>query len=398
MKIRFYLDTKTVLKTTGEHPLRLYIYISAKDRKYPFTQYSSFAKDWDFKKEMPKKSHPLYIAISDFLLEKDRKILNLLNSRDKKTAPDVESIILGKEISDSVYDFWNVRIKELEVHRENTSKTDINTGGTAKKYSDNLNVFKSYKKTLKFSEIDYNFLHKFRLDKSKKCSDGGINAYIANLRAVYNQAVKRGVYKPETSVSPFNGIKTSSKNTKDKYLSLKEMKIIAANPVDHNYYRYFMLCFYLGGLDFIDIASIKKEHIKDNRIKFIRFKGNTQEVIDNYIFDEAQEIIDYFNDPGSEFLTPIHKYVYKPYRQKYIDGFRKIAEDLKIKTETFSKSPRYSFINIGGKELYLNRDIIKEITGHAQNDTHSIYEGRFPDHIKDKIHKEIIDSIKASKI
>lgn len=395
MKIRFYLDTKTILKITGEHPLRLYIYNSAKDRKYPFTQYSSFAKDWDFKKEMPKKSHPLYIAISDFLLEKDRKILKLINSREKKTATEIESIILGKEISYSVYDFWNIRIKELEIHRENTSKTDIHTGGTAKKYQDNLNVFKSYRKTLNFSEIDYKFLHKFRLDKSKKCKEGGINAYIANLRAVYNEAVKRGIYKPDSIVSPFQGIKTSSKNTKDKYLSLNEMKIIVANPVDHNYYRYFMLCFYLGGLDFIDIASIKKEHIKDRRVKFIRFKGNTQEVIDNYIFDEAQEIIDYFSDPESDFITPIHKYVYKPYRQKYIDGFRKIAENLKIKTDTYSKSPRYSFINIGGKELYLNRDIIKEITGHAQNDTHSIYEGKFPDHIKDKVHKEIIDSIKA---
>ncbi|SHH68471.1 Site-specific recombinase XerD [Chryseobacterium oranimense] len=389
MKIRFYLD-KTITKKEG-HPLRLYIYVSSKDRKYPFTQYSSLAKDWDFIKEEPKKSHPLYTAISDFLYENRRKILKLLNSRESKTSQQIENYLLGN--SDSIYDFWEERIKELEVHRENRSKTDLNTGGTAGKYSNNLSVFKAYKEELMFSEINYNFLYQFKLSKSKTCSPGGINSYLANLRAVYKQAIKRGLYTPESFSNPFEGIMETTGKTKDKYLTIDEMKILKSNPIDHDFYRYFMLCFYLGGLDFIDIASLKKSDIKNNRIKFIRFKGGTNELIDNSIFEEAKEIINYFEDPDSDYLTPIHKFSYKPYRDKYVREIRKKFKKLGIESYVDSKSPRYTFINIGSKELYLNRDIVKELTGHSQNDTHSIYEGKFPYHVKDKVHKEIIDSL-----
>ncbi|SHF19462.1 phage integrase SAM-like domain-containing protein [Chryseobacterium vrystaatense] len=391
MKIRFYLD-KTINKKTEGHPLRLYIYVSSKDRKYPFTQYSSHAKDWDFAKEEPKKSHPLYNAISDYLYENRRKILKLLNSRENKTSQQIENYLLGN--SDSIYEFWNVRIEELKEHKKNRSKTDLETGGSAEKYTNNLNVFKTYKSDLLYSEINYNFLYQFKLHKSKTCNPGGINTYLSNLRAVYKQAIKRGLYTPESFTNPFEGIMEVSTKTKDKFLSIEEMKIISSNVIDHNFYRYFMLCFYLGGLDFIDIASIKKEHIKNNRVKFIRFKGGTQELIDNYIFEEAQEIIDYFDDPESEYITPIHRYSYKPYRDKFVREIRKKFENFKIESYVDSKSPRYTFINIGSKELYLNRDIVKELTGHAQNDTHSIYEGKFPYHVKDKVHKEIIDSIK----
>ncbi|WP_143756509.1 phage integrase SAM-like domain-containing protein [Chryseobacterium sp. RU37D] len=390
MKIRFYLD-KSITKKEG-HPLRLYIYVSSKDRKYPFTKYYSQANDWDFTKEEPKRSHPLYNAISDFLFEKRRKILNLLNSRETKTSNQIESYLIGN--SESIYDFWELRIKELEKHRQNRSKTDINTGGTAKKYSNNLSVFKKYQKELLFSDITYNFLYQFKLKKSSTCNEGGINTYMANLRAVYNEAIKRGVYSPESFRNPFDGIMEAKVKTKDKYLSISEMKILFKNPIDNNFYRYFMLSFYLGGLDFIDIASLKKEHIIKGRVKFVRFKGNTQEFIDNFIFEEAQEILDFFHDPDSDFITPIHKYSYKPYRDKYVREIRKKFKLLKIESYIDSKSPRYTFINIGGKELYLNRDVIKELTGHSQNDTHSIYEGSFPYHVKDKVHKEMDMQIK----
>ena len=173
------------------------------------------------------------------------------------------------------------------------------------------------------------------------------------------------------------------------------MKIIARKEIDHDYYRYFMLQFYLGGLDFVDIANLKKEHIKKGRIKFVRFKGGTNEVIDNFIFPEAQEILDYFNDSKSDFLTPIHKHSYNSHRNDYTAGIRLILLGMGVTAYIGSKSPRYSFIHIGNKELFLNRDIIKELVGHAQGDTHSIYEGKFPNHKKDEVHQEIINNVKG---
>lgn len=383
MKIKLYLD-QTTTKSQG-HPLRLAVYVSKTDRSYPFTSYYSTIDNWNLELEEPKKFHPQYIEIMDFLLEKRRTILQIQNNREVLTAKQTVSKIMGiGETSESIYSFWEIRIDEMK----KSKKT-----GNATFYSSYLSAWKSYKAQILFSEIDYNFLTKFKTHKLQDISPNGVNVYLKAIQAIYNEAIKRGIHKPTSFTSPFTGIKEISTPTKDKYLSLDEMKIIASKEVDHDYYRYFMLQFYLGGLDFVDIANIKKEHIKKGRIKFIRFKGGTNEVIDNFIFPEAQKILDYFKDPKSDFLTPIHKYTYNSHRNDYTAGIRLLLLGMGVDSYIGSKSPRYSFIHIGNKELYLNRDIIKELVGHSQGDTHSIYEGKFPDHKKDEVHQEIIKNI-----
>lgn len=298
MNINITLD-KGKLRKKG-YPIIISIFVTNTDRKYPTSKYFSFIEDWDSDLQVPKKSHPLYHGIMDYILDLKLKINKLENSREKKTAEQIQNYLLGN--SDSIYSFWEIRIKELK-EKDSKSKKDKKGGGNSEFYENYLSGWKSYKETLLYDEINYNFLTKFKIYKSKTCNNGGINTYLKAIRAIYNEAVKRGYYKPTDIVSPFKGIMEETLPTKDKYLTLKEMNTLVKNPIEHNFYKYFMLCFYLGGLDFIDIASIKKEHIRNNRVKFVRFKGGTREVIDNYIFEEAQKIIDFFHDPDSEYIT-----------------------------------------------------------------------------------------------
>ena len=387
MKIKLYLD-QTTTKTQG-HPLRLAVYVSTKDRSYPFTSYYSTIEHWNFDNEEPKKSHPQYLAIMDFLFEKRRIILQIQNSREKLSAKQIVAKILGEEENaESIYTFWEERIKELRKMKKI---------GNAEFYESYLSAWKSYKSQILFSEIDYNFLTKFKIHKLQDISPNGVNVYLKAIQAIYNEAVRRRIFKPDSFVSPFSGIKEKEQATKDKYLTFDEMKIVGSKNIDHDYFRYFMLCFYLGGLDFVDIANLKKEHIKAGRIRFERFKGGTSENINNFIFPEAQEILEHFKDNKSDYLLPIHKYSYKNHRDAYTAGIRLILMGMGVNSYISSKTPRYSFIHIGNKHLFLNRDIIKELVGHAQSDTHSIYEGKFPDKIKDDVHRQIIDSIKTSE-
>lgn len=282
MKIKLYLD-QTTNKTQG-HPLRLAVYVSTKDRSYPFTSYYSTIEHWNTETEEPKKSHPQYIEIMDFLLEKRRTILQIQNSRESLTAKQAVSKIMGVgESAESIYSFWEIRIQEMK-----KAKKD----GNATFYSSYLSAWKSYKSQILFSEIDYNFLTKFKIHKLQDISPNGVNVYLKAIQAIYNEAVKRGIHKPTSYVSPFTGIKEKATPTKDKYLTLEEMKVIASKEVDHDYYRYFMLQFYLGGLDFVDIANLKKEHIKKGRIYKQPIK------IENYIierhsttYNKAKELI-----------------------------------------------------------------------------------------------------------
>ena len=377
--IKLFLDKKQ--KKKSGYPLVFYIYVNSKDKERRYTGYYSTLEDWDFTKEEPKRSHSQFIGIMDYLLEKRLKINKLQNSRETRTAKQIYEYLNGKD--DDFYYFWTKRISELK---------ESGQEGNAWFYETNLRVLQSYKSSLKFSEISYNFLTKFKLDKKKTCSNGGINTYLKAMRAIYNEAVRRGVFIPQTFISPFENIMEPSVTTKNKNLSIQEMKKIVEYSERHRFYDYFMIMFLLGGVDFIDITNLKKGHISNGRVKFTRFKGGTNEVIDNFIFPEAWEIIKKYEVSGTEYLFPLHQFAYKPYRDKFTRDFRKWLQSIGITSYFSSKSARYTFINIG-KELLLNREVIMELTGHSKGDVHSIYESKFPNHIKDGVHRQILDAV-----
>lgn len=383
MEITIKLD-KAQVKKKG-HPLILYIYVSAKDKLKRYTGYYSNLEHWDFNKEEPKKSHPLYFGIMDFILEMKQKINSYYNLRKKMSAQQIYEYLNGKD--DDLYHFWELRISEME---------NANQIGNAKFYKGYLKNWKSYKKEIKFSEIDYNFLTKFKLHKKKTCGNNAINIYLKAIQAIYNEAVRRGVYVPNDFRNPFTGMKEKAEITKDKNLTIEEMKKIIQTPEQRKmykiYYDSFLLLFYFGGIDFVDLANLKKEHLRNGRIKFVRFKGGTNEIIDNFVFPEAEEILKKYENPESDFLMSFPNIKYLDIYRRFMVHFREYLKTIGVKSYFSSKSARYTFINIG-KELQLNRDVIMELTGHARNDTHAIYEGKFPNQIKDEVHRKIIDAI-----
>lgn len=81
MTITIKIDTKQTKKKGP--PIVLYIYVSKTDKMTKYTGYYSTVEHWDFEKEEPKRTHPHFVAIMDYLLEKRRGILNLINSRKK---------------------------------------------------------------------------------------------------------------------------------------------------------------------------------------------------------------------------------------------------------------------------------------------------------------------------
>lgn len=345
MEISIKLDTKQNKKKGN--PIVLSIYVSKTDRLYRYSGFYATPETWDFTKEEPKKSHPHYVGIMGYLLETRMKINQLINSREKKSALQIYEYLNGKD--DDFYHFWTKRIEELE---------EIGKKGSADFYRKSLNVFKKYCSSLSFSEIDYNFLNNFKLYKRKTCTNNGINNYIKAIKTIYNEGLKRGIFTPKSFISPFLGIAEPKEPTKDKYLTIQEMQNIIKNNIEKKYYDYFLLMFYLGGIDFIDLANLKKKHIRNGRIKFTRFKGGTNEIIDNKIFPEAESILKKYESLESEYLVPINQFIsHKSQRQNFILSFRKYLAKIGITSYFSSKSARYTFINIG-KELLINRDVI----------------------------------------
>lgn len=399
MSLEIKLDTQR--ETKKGFSIILYINLNGK-RKNISTKYYTLIKDWNKDKIEPKKSHPQYLELLNYLFELKYKINQIGNIKKYYSIDKVLSdLFTGK--SDDFMSFWKELISE---HKKNGLKK-------AKNYEEVYNIVSKYQSVIAFEELNYSFLIKFRDYKlNNGCSANGVHSYLRTFRTIYNEAIRREIFLPKQFISPFKGVLPTLTATKDKFFTVSEMKLINSNITGDNnvlikgfnsteatksrryhYHNYFMLCFLLGGIDFIDLANLRYDlHVKNGRIKFERFKGGTTERIDNFIPPKALEILDLYKNE-SLFLINVDLMKYESLRNNYQKRFGKWLKSIGIDSYFGTKTPRYTFIDIG-KQLLLNRDVIMELTGHKRGDVHSVYEGKFPYNIKDDVHQQIINSIK----
>jgi len=402
MSIEIKLDKQR--ETKKGYSIIIYINLNGKRKNFA-TKYYTYLRDWNEDKIEPKKSHPQHLELLNYLFELKYKINQIGNINKYSSTDKIISELFNNNPSDFMF-FWKSLIAE---HKNNGLKK-------AKNYEEVYNIVFKYQAIISFDELNYSFLVKFRDYKlSNGCSANGIHSYLRTFRTIYNESIRREIFIPKQFVSPFKGVLPTLTATKDKFFTIAEMKIISSNITEDNnilikgfnsteqtntrryhYHNYFMLCFLLGGIDFVDLANLRYDlHIKNGRIKFERFKGGTTERIDNLIPLKAFEILELYKNENL-YLINVDLKNYESLRNNYQRRFGKWLKSVGIDSYFGTKTPRYTFIDIG-KQLLLNRDVIMELTGHKRGDVHSVYEGKFPYNIKDDVHNKIINSIKLDE-
>ncbi|WP_288446180.1 phage integrase SAM-like domain-containing protein [uncultured Chryseobacterium sp.] len=389
MEIEIKLD-KSKLRKKG-HPVIISIFVSKTDRQYPVTGYYSMPEDWNDQKNIPKNSHPLYYGLMEFIHKTNMKINKILERRTLMSSEEIKNFILNDN-PDSLVKFWQRYADEV---RRSGSESN------AAVYENRLKALTSFKTDVLFKEVTYDFLVKYKefhfskktKSGKKRVSNNTMTLYLKTMKSVMKEAKKRRLYTPDDSHDPFDGIYPKSTPTIDKYLTIEEMRDIVKYDYKHEFYDFFILCFLLGGIDYIDLKNLTYDHVKNGRIIFERFKGGTSEIVNNYIFPHASVILEKYKD-DTGYLVPIHQLEKErfQFRDSYMHKIRRWIKGIGINSYVSTKTPRYTFINIG-KQLLLSRDIIMELTGHSHGDVHSIYEGKYPDHVKDEVHRKIIDAV-----
>lgn len=407
MKIELKLDKRKI--TSKGYPIKIYVYLKKGSEKWIQTDHYTFLEEFNTVAFEPNKKHPNFLFLYEWIATKKVELIKLKNTaaQEKWSMQKIENT-LKNENSESFLKFGFDLAAEYKRNEKKVHKT----------YTLHLSILKQFQNDIAFSDINYNFLISYRDYKLQNgCTTNGINVYLRTIRAIYNEGIKREVFAPTSFKNPFLGVMKKNEKTKDKYFTIDEMKSVIKNlntnnpyngPTikgwnntektksrEYHYHNYFLLCFYLGGIDFIDIANLKySEHVKNGRIIFKRFKGgSTYEWINNKIFPEAQSILDLYKDE-SDYLTNIwRKTDYDNYRKNYNLQFKKWLKTIGIESYFTTKTARYTFIDIG-KKLELNRDVIMELTGHTRGDVHSVYEGDFLDTTQDDVHFKIINAIK----
>jgi len=223
--------------------------------------------------------------------------------------------------------------------------------------------------------------------------------YLRTLRAIYNKGIavhKLENLKPFAGV--FDGLKQRSFNNKKKYLDkdlIQKLELLDLQSAKQKYVDLFLLQFYFGGCDLVDLYYLRKKQLRRGRVIFERTKTNTGTRIDLKIHPKAEILLKKYDVPGDwVFPWDKSKDSYENFRRTYQRGLIYMQQHNEIEVlpdggNLGVKVARHTFANIA-KGLMIEPDVIRELMGHERDDVDNYYKDKYPEMIRDNALFEII--------
>ena len=391
MSIKLRLDSSGKLYKKG-YAIYVDVYISGK-RKRIYSGYFSRMNDWDKNRMVPLPSHPDYELLFPEIV-KYKQMIKELNVKRSSFEDAIEKLTIKKEKMVSFSDFSFLLIDE---------KKQIGKRSNAKIYANVIKQFENFlNKKIEIDDINYNLLNAWKYYLLRKVKPVTVHNYLRTVRAIYNEAVRRGIVDGEVYnfKGLFDGLSIRSSMNRKKYIDkidILKLELIELSGVVDYVRDLFLMQFYLGGQDLIDVYYLKKSNINNGRVYIERKKlAGKGYVFDLKIFEKMQKIIDKYT--GNEFLFPGRKDAigYETFRRRYGRYLINLQNKLEINVIPSGgnmgiKVTRHTFANIG-KKLIIDTDMLRELMGHERNDVDNFYKDRFPEKMRDDAHWKIIDT------
>lgn len=405
MTVNLKLLTSEKLFPEG-YPLTFIVQHQGVKRKFKIGH--SFPEHFLDSEGLITSEHPDYDELLPVIMDyklKARKIL----AKNPTNVNVVYKELFEKSYSAGTFkDFTESLIKEMsssadkfELQKDFTSANKIR--GNVKVYQGALNQLEQYRPDVMLTDIDYDLLNGFKEWKLLKGnSKSTVSLYLRSLSSIYNKAVK--IFGLNNEVKPFDGVYTGlsvkSSQTRKKYVSHNMVKQLEGFKHDYeSMYRWsdlWLLQFYFGGADLIDVYYLKNEQIKNGRVYLQRSKGNGGALIDIAVHPKAQAILEKHGAASGEYVFPWRKDTegYKTFRRNLKRNLEKIQKRAGIELEGLGgklgvKMVRHTFRNIA-KSKGIEEDIIREIMGHEKNEVVNYYQDRFTEKMRDEALFKII--------
>lgn len=270
-KLSYYLDTRS---GNGTFPLKMRIAHKGEKAYIPM-DISLSLEQWDGKAVI---NHENEKALNDLLTTKkalaDSTILKfgLTNSVDKLSASQIKTLIdTGGETTTktSGHNFLEYYEKRMAEAKKNNTRMSYESALNRMKLFDPLLSVRT------FEDIDEEYIRKM----DKAWEDAGLTTnsravYMRNIRAVFNDAIDDKITTADAY--PFRRFSIKKTPTKKINLSLEELRMLRDYPIvnafQEKYRDIFMLCFYMRGINMVDLLALKKDNIRAGRINYIRSK------------------------------------------------------------------------------------------------------------------------------
>ena len=395
-------------KKDNTYPIMLRLTKSGK-RKYVSLGVSVKEENWDFKKNVPKRSCPekeLILSIIEKRTAEYRERINEYRVENKdytletlvqRTENPVRSMTVG-----SYLDLFITQLK------------DENRLGYAESFRGLKSSLLLYCKSLdiKFSAIDHQWLkgYELHLKKGGKAKNT-IGIRFRSLRALYNKAIADEVVKKD--YYPFDNFKVSQfhEQTKKRAITREDIKrIIDLDLRTITNYRspylelgrdLFIFSYLSCGINLADMARIRYSDIFNGRLEYHRKKTN--KLITCKLQEPALKIIDKYRKKKAspeDYIFPIlDRKVHKTETQirdkvrkankAANKALHKIEDKLGLPIDLTTYVARHSFATVL-KRSGVSTSIISESLGHSSEKVTQIYLDCFENEQMDNAMKNLL--------
>lgn len=404
--INVVLDTRRQ-KQDGTFPLYLRLIHNRETRNIPL-EYFCTNNDWNEKKKEVKNSYPnstrVNFKIQKKLTEAKKIILDNEDKLNILTIEDLKTLITSEKTEKankgtSIFLYAEEIIQRLEKAKR---------FGSATTYSCCVSSLKKFTegKDLLLTDINIKFLKEYEaFCLSSDLKINSIGNYLRSLRAIINLSIEDGLFPQENY--PFRKFKIKKEKTIKRAIPKEDLIKIFNLEVDEkdvlfNAKNFFIFIFNMRGMNFYDLALLKKTNIICDRLIYKRAK--TGKLYNIKITPSAQEILDYYLKKYSisenDYIFPIlTKEVIgnpKKEREKIIDRrkyfniyLKRIAKICEINTNLTSYVSRHSWASIA-KFSGVSTAIIGESLGHSDSKTTETYLAEFEHSILDEANEKVV--------
>ena len=372
---------KSKVLKNNESPLMIRVCKDRK-RKYLSLGVSINPIHWDFTKNKPKPNCPNKEQLETLIAEKSKvyseKILELKSMQREFTAISLVEQVNNASIKRTVNDLFLEQIQRL---------TDENRRGYMLSCRQVYNSLVEFNKHLDiyFSDIDVTWLRKYETWLRKKgLAENTIGIRFRTLRAIYNLAIEENLVKAE--YYPFKSYKVSKlhKETAKRAISKEDVTRIIEYSSTNKLLKFpidlFAITYYMGGINFVDVAYLTRDNIVDKRLIYTRRK--TGKLIKLPLQPQAIKLIAKYSDKDNPYLFPILSTFHKTEQQranrvhkvitKVNQRLKEIGQALEIPITLTTYVARHSQATVM-KQAGVSTSIIRELMGHSSEKVTQIY-------------------------
>lgn len=380
----------------GEHPLMLCI-CKDRARKYASLNLSVKAEHWNFEKNEPKPNCPnrehICLLIASKKAEYEKEAIKLKSEGRDFTADGLHEKIQSPTVTRTVADIFNEYIEHLrQEKRTGYMKSVQQVYNSLVKYNGHLNIY--------FDEVDFRWLREYEIWlKGEGLALNTIGIRFRTLRTIYNYALTNDWAKAENY--PFKKYKVAklSEETIKRALGKNDINRILQYPCNDGYTRLaidiFAFTYYVGGINFVDIANLTHSNIINGNLVYKRQK--TGKLIRLPLPHQAMELI--YKYRSNTYLFPIFNETHQTEQAKanrlhkvitkVNNHLKQIGEELNLPITLTTYVARHSQATVM-KKAGVPTALISQIMGHSSERVTQIYLDSFGNDQMDEAMKNLL--------